>query len=321
MADVRKFMDALVIKNITRVNAMIEAGFNVNSTCPDGMPMILYAARSSGKIIRLLIQAGADPHFCIPRWNCTLLHDEDVRGGVVRELHKSGVDLNAVDSAGDTPMHVDHDSNVAFFRVMLELGVDVDIRNSEGYTPLLSAIDHGDVDVVRFLLAAGADANAVNGEGHGAAKLHRRFCKEWLEVHTITDDRDMAFFYNYYGSLFGDIHVAQHRALLRTQGITFDNFTTQLMYADNEGVFGPLPPEMLVEVFMRAGLRGAAVGAGVCRRLRVWANDWMVTNGILSRRYYHPIRFYMHTHRDAFGCDWLRVAARIRSRPALPMLH
>jgi ankyrin repeat protein len=45
------------------------------------------------------------------------------------------------------------------------LGADVDQQGINGYTPLHSAIQSGNAEVIRLLLAAGADINLRDGNG------------------------------------------------------------------------------------------------------------------------------------------------------------
>ena len=47
-------------------------------------------------------------------------------------------------------------------RVLLEAGAAVDLANLQGNTPLHWAARNGDEDMVRMLLAAGADASREN---------------------------------------------------------------------------------------------------------------------------------------------------------------
>lgn len=47
--------------------------------------------------------------------------------------------------------------------ILLEYGVNVDSgENMAGGTPLMSAVDQGKIEVIKLLIAAGADVNAIN---------------------------------------------------------------------------------------------------------------------------------------------------------------
>jgi ankyrin repeat protein len=55
--------------------------------------------------------------------------------------------------------------------LLIERGADVNVRQRHGWTPLHGAADHGDVDVVEALLAAGADPLARHDDGLDAAGI------------------------------------------------------------------------------------------------------------------------------------------------------
>jgi uncharacterized protein len=58
-------------------------------------------------------------------------------------------------------------------RLLLAAGAQPDIRQHGGWTPLLAAAQHGDAEMVSALLEAGADPTAVNDEGVRPAELAR----------------------------------------------------------------------------------------------------------------------------------------------------
>ncbi len=56
-------------------------------------------------------------------------------------------------------------------------GVDVNVQNSDGMSPLMAAASTGNVEIVRMLVANGADLQAVNVLGETAKDIAVRFCR------------------------------------------------------------------------------------------------------------------------------------------------
>jgi len=55
--------------------------------------------------------------------------------------------------------------------LLLEAGAEVDARQEGGFTALMAAAQHGDQDLIRVLLARGADAHLAADDGRTAADL------------------------------------------------------------------------------------------------------------------------------------------------------
>jgi ankyrin repeat protein len=82
--------------------------------------------------------------------------------------------LNDVDSIGQLPLHyaVCSAHAVALVRELLSSGSAVDAaRTADHFTPLHLAAAFGRADVCRALVAAGADANAVDAKGNTPERL------------------------------------------------------------------------------------------------------------------------------------------------------
>lgn len=57
---------------------------------------------------------------------------------------------------------------------MLKNNLDVNLRNSDGVTPLMAAASTGNLEIVKMLLANGADPTIVNNMGENAIDIAQR---------------------------------------------------------------------------------------------------------------------------------------------------
>ena len=91
----------------------------------------------------------------------------------VRELCDWRADIEAADMHGGTPLWwASSIGNLDIVRELLARGANVNaVSNSSGDTPLMWSSYWGHVEVVRALLAAGADKRHVNNNGATAASI------------------------------------------------------------------------------------------------------------------------------------------------------
>jgi hypothetical protein len=130
---------------------------------PRSTPSPLRAAAASGDAaeVRRLLAAHADPNGAeSPGWTPLGIA---ARGGhveVVRTLLEAGADPDRRDDTGNhwTPLvHAIHKHRNAAVRALLDGGAKVDERMGCGATALIFAAAYGNAEVVRELLARGAD--------------------------------------------------------------------------------------------------------------------------------------------------------------------
>ncbi len=132
-------------------------------------PWVLHQAAeytSNPTIVRLLLQAGADPN--APDDNgLTPLHwgSENSNPMVVTHLLDAGADLNARDNEGYTALHwaAAQSGNGRVVKALLDRGADPFAESNDGRTPLHSALRYrADASVVSRMLDAGADENLTS---------------------------------------------------------------------------------------------------------------------------------------------------------------
>lgn len=162
----------------TEVQAALARGEDVNTPDPQGYSALTgAAAKGHVETVRLLLQSGADPNLGGPSGSTPLMSAATF-GLVetVRLLLEYGADVNARGFGGETALlrvscvhDVTEEERHARIRqtatALIEAGSDVNVANRRGTTPLMHFMRPEYTDVVRLLLARGADVNARDAGG------------------------------------------------------------------------------------------------------------------------------------------------------------
>jgi ankyrin len=158
------------------VRLLLAKGVDPSDTGPTLPLTALYLASEYGHegIARLLLANGADPNgsdqFDRTPLDCAAQFG---RWLICRRLLDAGADPNGSRATAPrsstvpaTPLHCACEGNfVAVARLLLRRGANPNIRIHSTLNPLLPATNRGYEDIVRLLLDAGADANAVDRPG------------------------------------------------------------------------------------------------------------------------------------------------------------
>lgn len=108
-------------------------------------------------------------------------HTGDVE--LVRRLIESGADVTSTDNFGRTALlvAVRHNPSLEILQELILHGAPVEAADKNGQTPLLEAAERGTPGMVKLLLRAGANPEAVNKQGKTTAALiseNERFTEE-----------------------------------------------------------------------------------------------------------------------------------------------
>jgi ankyrin repeat protein len=191
--------------DLETADLLLRAGANVSAANRELVtPMRLATVNGSAAMIERLIKAGANPNGSLSKFGDTALMLAARTGKVdaVKLLLDSGADVNAVETWGGTTalMWAASERHLDVVKLLIAHGADVNARSyfvpsahGRGFegatpeppkpnqavdelaggwlTPLMFAAREGDLEMARALVAAGADLNAVAGDGKDALGL------------------------------------------------------------------------------------------------------------------------------------------------------
>ena len=142
--------------------------YSVDIEAQEGL--FLSAANGYTDILMFFIENGADINACTADHNCTplMLAIENGHTNTVNVLIQYGANVALTDDSGFTALHyacIDHGS-LEVLRYLFENGADVNACSS--VTPLMMAIENGHVSAVTFLTERGADVTRTDECGYKA---------------------------------------------------------------------------------------------------------------------------------------------------------
>lgn len=186
VAEAAKAGDAAAVK------ALLKAGADVNAAQGDGMTALHWAATNGdAAMTQMLLSAGANVRATTRLGGITALHlaTQGGQAQVAAALLAAGADANLATTTGATPlMLAARSGNTETATRLVEVGADINAKeNTYGQTALMVAAGLDRAEVVRLLLAKGADWRLASkvadlkaltapaeGEGRGPAAVAGR---------------------------------------------------------------------------------------------------------------------------------------------------
>lgn len=157
-------VEAARARDLAAVQAMVEAGADVNTTQPDGATALHWAAHWEDlDTARYLIEAGANVNAANHlQVTPLLMAAANGQAELVEALLAAGADANAALTSGETAlMSAARAGSVAAVRSLLRRGADANAREqTRGQTALMWAVANRHPGVTQLLLDAGADVHA-----------------------------------------------------------------------------------------------------------------------------------------------------------------
>eukprot|EP00095_Tigriopus_kingsejongensis_P010708 maker-scaffold179_size282488-snap-gene-1.25 protein:Tk10708 transcript:maker-scaffold179_size282488-snap-gene-1.25-mRNA-1 annotation:"ankyrin repeat and kh domain-containing protein 1" len=168
-AEGRTLVEACTEGDIKKVRKLLHEGrVSVHDTTEEGESLLSLAC-SAGylELAQVLIAMRANIEDRGLKGDCTPLMEAASAGhlDIVKLLINHSADVNAQSQSGNTPlMHACAGGHEAVVKALLEAGANVEDHNENGHTPLMEAASAGHVGVAKILLKFGAGINTHSNE-------------------------------------------------------------------------------------------------------------------------------------------------------------
>uniref|UniRef100_H2YLD4 Uncharacterized protein n=1 Tax=Ciona savignyi TaxID=51511 RepID=H2YLD4_CIOSA len=164
----RSLVEACSEGDVGTVRAMLCEGRSANETTEDGESLLSLAC-SAGyyELAEVLLRMHANVEDCGAKGECTPLMEASSGGycDIVRLLLSHGADVNATSNTGNTALtYACCGGYVDVVRILVDAGAELECHNENGHTPLMEAASGGHVGVAEVLLERGAGINTHSNE-------------------------------------------------------------------------------------------------------------------------------------------------------------
>lgn len=173
--------DAVKNGNLVRIQALLEAGANVNQRDKKGRtPIIIASEIGDAILVKLLLAWNADVNV-IDSWDRTalLVAAQKADTGILRNLLAAGANPDTANKNNITALIASaQKGNFEGVQLLLDCGAKINAQDSLGWTALMWAVNGKDETIVRLLLGSGADPGIADRETMTALKLAERVSPE-----------------------------------------------------------------------------------------------------------------------------------------------
>ena len=139
-------------------------------------PLNLAAIKGCTEMVKLLMDAGADPK-TVKKYKWSPLHNAVLYGhiDVVKVLLDGGANPDEASAGGTTMLYlatlIGHTAHTDVVQLLLNMGANPNVPNNFGCTPLHCAALSGYKDMVKFLLDGGAESSLEDLSGRTPLSL------------------------------------------------------------------------------------------------------------------------------------------------------
>ncbi|XP_015795874.1 ankycorbin [Tetranychus urticae] len=172
---------ATVNGNINAIRLLIEHGGNIDLPDGDGKTPVIKAIECFHKeCLQFLILQGSDVNICDNQLGNTALHWSIINnfadGLKILLAYSPRLDINRKNKAGESPLHllVRCPDLHRCVNDLLDKGAEIDIRNNQQRTPLMTACEHGHLDIARALVNRGSYIYHQDEAGFSALAIAKR---------------------------------------------------------------------------------------------------------------------------------------------------
>ncbi|XP_031786075.1 ankyrin repeat and KH domain-containing protein mask isoform X6 [Nasonia vitripennis] len=164
----RSLIEACSDGDARTVQRLLTEGQSVHETTAEGKSLLSLASSAGySDLAQVLLAMNANVEDRGIKGDCTPLMEAASAGHVdiVSLLIAHGADVNAQSTSGNTPlMYGCAGGHEEVVKVLLEAGANVEDHNENGHTPLMEAASAGHVSVAKILLEHGAGINTHSNE-------------------------------------------------------------------------------------------------------------------------------------------------------------
>jgi ankyrin repeat protein len=196
---------AMETNNAKYLKALLDVGTNASAKDWD-TALLTAAGKGHVDVVNTLLSAGADKEASTARRGFTPLHRAAESGHleVVELLLSVGANIEAKTDVGFgftplngiTPLHdAVKSGRLEVVELLLSAGANIEAKTDIGFTPLIEAAFDSragsHVEIARVLLAAGADKQATNVDGHTAVNCRGKYTDPKI-IEALLGDRMVA---------------------------------------------------------------------------------------------------------------------------------